>query len=846
MSSTRREFLGSMALAAAMKQVGFASTQNLMHGEPTDEERRSCAPGDEALNVVSRHKAVFTVPPAQIPSPFRMDAPLLGNGNMLAALAGSGEHPQFWLTLNDFWELKNETWLMGLEESVWTPSSNGQGGPRPAGRLVIQVPALVGADYRVEQDFTTATTTATYSKGGLSLNLRSWIAATENLLMIELKPSGGQLDAAVVFYFPDELGDGVHECALLGGLDVHPEQEKGCDDGVLWATRTYKEAVDAPTRAAVGAHFVQPEGVKWQSIIGAPPFGGGLKVEDRGPRLMVQLAAGETKVLAVAMRSWFKDLVPEKAAQSRARWLRPNDLAAVRDLHEGWWRRYWNISFVEVDDPVIEQRYYLCQYMMGSLCRDSDFPPNIFGFATWDRPWWCGDHKIDYNYEMSFPAMLSSGRFDQAPYEAPLLDAMTNAEEMARRLPIDRRGGYGTVPSRDLVVANGHRGVHFAIGLGPKGHLPENGSWGAKNQNAFAMLPIGWRWNQTHDLDYAWRVYPLVRAVADFWEDDLVLSNGVYVIEGDCRAECGGDVATGTNPTDSLSFVRAAMRLALELSAALEIDCSRREKWRDIVDHLSPYPTSTARETSIERKPLATLYAGNKDGDREVFVTERGGFESNDLGDLLNVYPAGQLGLDSDPALLEIARNTAAARILGAKLVQTPAPPHFNDHLNPRRHSNFDCIFFPATVRIGYDPELIWKELRSFILDVGAPNGFRNDNPHGMEKLNLVPNAINEMMLLSHENVLRFFRVWPRDSHPNARFQDLHAYGAFRVSAALKQKQVADIRIVSEKGLDCAVENPWPIKRVAVYRDGRRAESTQGEKFTIKTRAGEVIELRAL
>ena len=58
------------------------------------------------------------------------------------------------------------------------------------------------------------------------------------------------------------------------------------------------------------------------------------------------------------------------------------------------------------------------------------------------------------------------------------------------------------------------------------------------------------------------------------------------------------------------------------------------------------------------------------------------------------------------------------------------------------------------------------------------------------------------MMLLSHENVLRFFRVWPKQSQPNANFHDLWAHGAFRCSAVLKDGVVGDVRIVSEKGRD--------------------------------------------
>jgi hypothetical protein len=814
---TRRDFFKSVAVAAALGATASPEADVRAQADGT----ATSAPPSDSMAVVAKHKAVFTKPPVHIPYQFAVDAPLLGNGDMLAAFAGAPEYPQFWVTLNDFWELKNECWLMGSVENVYTPSGNGQGGPRPVGRVIFEVPSLAGASYRVEQDLATATTEARFEKNGTALMMRSWVAATENLLVIELTATGEPLDSTLVFNFPDEPGAGVTEFAPLGGLDVHPLQEKGLDNGVLWATRTYHDGVDLPTKAALAAHYVDAEGVTAQAT-------------NRGPRLITRLEPGRTITLVVAMRSWFKHLAPFEAARGRAEWMRRDDVQGLRELHLAWWRRYWNVSHIEVDDPVIEKRYYVQLYGMGSLSRDPDFPPDIFGFESWDRPTWCGDHKIDYNYEMSFAGMYVSGHLEQAaPYEAPLLAAMDNAHEMARRLPIGRRGGPEATPSHDPEVKNGHRGVHYAIGLGPKGHTPENGAWGAKNQNAFALMPMIWRWNLTHDLDYAWKVYPLVRDVASFWEDDLFFENGRYVIK-DTTAEDAN--ANAINPANAIAFVRATMRFAIDLSDALGVDQPRQDKWRDILAHMSPLPTKRADQLTIqgwlaERFPehrgkvVADLFPAGTGSGKVVFIAQEQGADFPDRF-LEYIIPSGELGLDSDPQLLDIAHNTIEAQILLG---------------SPWRDFNLDCIFFPACVRVGYDPEVIWRELHNEIVEIGCPNGFRTENPHGLEKLNLVPSTLHEMMLLSHENVLRFFRVWPRKSHPNARFQDLWAYGAFGVSATLKDGVVGDVRIVSVKGRDCAVENPWPGKAVALTRNGNRAETLRGTRVTFGTHPGEHI-----
>lgn len=122
------------------------------------------------------------------------------------------------------------------------------------------------------------------------------------------------------------------------------------------------------------------------------------------------------------------------------------------------------------------------------------------------------------------------------------------------------------------------------------------------------------------------------------------------------------------------------------------------------------------------------------------------------------------------------------------------------------------------------------------------PNGFIEKNPHGIENLSTVPNTIQEMMLLSHENVLRLFRVWPRKSHPNAAFEKLWAYGAFQVSAALKDGVVGDVTILSHKGNICTLENPWPGKTVRIFHSfAQKWEEFSGERVTFQTLPGEVL-----
>jgi hypothetical protein len=103
--------------------------------------------------------------------------------------------------------------------------------------------------------------------------------------------------------------------------------------------------------------------------------------------------------------------------------------------------------------------------------------------------------------------------------------------------------------------------------------------------------------------------------------------------------------------------------------------------------------------------------------------------------------------------------------------------------------------------------------------------------------------GITEMLLQSHDGVLRLFPCWPKDQ--DARFGGLRTVGAFLVSAELKSGIVTGVKIVSEKGKDCTVVNPWPGSKVQLVCNGKISSIgvMEGDRFTFKTAVNEAIEL---
>lgn len=129
----------------------------------------------EAEVILSRQTVRFTEPPSRIPAPYSVDAPLMGNGFTGVALAGKPEEQVFYISRNDFWRLK---------------SAHDETYPAVLGHVRLSMPGLVGASYQVDQSLYDATTLARFEKGGKAVSMKTYVAATQDLLVISLSAEG--------------------------------------------------------------------------------------------------------------------------------------------------------------------------------------------------------------------------------------------------------------------------------------------------------------------------------------------------------------------------------------------------------------------------------------------------------------------------------------------------------------------------------------------------------------------------------------------------------------------------------------------------------------------------------
>ena len=243
------------------------------------------------------------------------------------------------------------------------------------------------------------------------------------------------------------------------------------------------------------------------------------------------------------------------------------------------------------------------------------------------------------------------------------------------------------------------------------------------------------------------------------------------------------------------------------------MDAELKEKRQHILDHLSGYATWSIPD--MGKRKL--------NGEKVFRLAEEGkDWNGNNTLGIQHIFPAGQIGLESDPELLKLSRD----------MIKVMAS--WNDF-------NGTNSFYPAAVRVGYDPQEILCYLESWAGQKTANGMKHGKNAHGMESCTPSIVTINLLLCTAHQDVLRVFHAWPKNL--DAAFENLRTEGAFLVSSRLTNGMVEYVEITSERGRTCTIDNPWPGQQVAVTRGDGRTETTSGERVRLETQINEKLRL---
>lgn len=466
------------------------------------------------------------------------------------------------------------------------------------------------------------------------------------------------------------------------------------------------------------------------------------------------------------------------------------------------WKNFFSQSKVTLPDKEIEKRYNASLYLLACSMGNKEFPPGLFGnFVTDDYFPWAGDYHLNYNYEAPYYCVFSANHpelFDG--YMAPVNEMIVKGNTFAKLFNC--------------------KGIAFPVSFGPKAldlytqkDCKEHGILflGQKSHAAYtAIIPI-MHWFSTYDKKFAKEnYYDFIVGVADFWQDYLVKEKGRYVIKNDAVHEIPyyrgekfnyfthkGQIEA-VNGIFSLGAVRLLFKAVIDMSKELNKNTDKISEWQEILDNMSDFPTCIKKGKRCFRYSKKGLRWRD---DNSVIIQ--------------HIYPASQVGLSSDKKTLKIAKNT-----------------YFID--DRRLDDNGSNSYLPAGARIGIDPAYIMEGIRQNIKEFGLPNMLFRHHGGGIEHLTMIPSTINEMLMQSHENVIRLFPCW--DKKEDASFDNLRADGAFLVSSELKNGKITSLKIKSLKGRNCSVESDM-ISCIQISDSGKKVRFTkEGNIITFNTK----------
>ena len=570
-----------------------------------------------------------------------------------------------------------------------------------------------------------------------------------------------------------------------------------------------------PGDKQIAFNGASPEGLLAFRIIG-----GSVRVMNARVSLTLQPGADATILVSVLDN---RDAAHYRAASLKM--LHAFNLSGVEQLwnrHLAWWKNFWGRSYIHIANKPIENFWYGSLYVFTCSSAPGQIAPGLWGnFDTSPHMGWNGDYTLDYNYEAPYWAAYPTNHVALADnYDQALLDWMQRGHGLARH--------------------RHYQGLFYYCHLSPPPGWSADGAktLRQKSDALFSCVDCLQRWRYTRSKAYARKVYPFLRGVARFWDHYLVLKNGIYIDYNDATDELHSP--HDLNPATSIAFLRMLYSGLLDMNHSLQLNDPDAGQWRHILAHLSPLPIVPAASIAGIVHAVGNAAVQGKFVIRDALT----GSQWINLGHLLSahlrvrisgssagmnshqaIFPAWAIGLESPKSELAAALNTVSFQ------------KTWYDYNNT-------SSFYPACAAVGYDPNKILYHLDMLISHFSYPDFLFQMGGGGTENFATVPTTICGMFLQSYQKNILVFPNWPRNQ--NASFGNLLACGDFLVSSRMHQGRVAYVQIISERGGECHLVNPWPGRRVAVAQLRHPERTITGKTLSLAMRAGETLRLTAV
>lgn len=569
---------------------------------------------------------------------------------------------------------------------------------------------------------------------------------------------------------------------------------------------------------------------------------------------------------------------PEAEARERLDAAIADGEAAIAVRQADDWKEFWCRALVQLPDSYLANIWHLTLYFANSSSRGASPPHFCRGLWGWNHDFlpWCFYFHWNMQWYVWQLHPADAGELAE-PYLRYRFEQLPKAIAYAREVHQCAGAFYADVAERrgyqDLTPNEIHTpGPQIAMDF--------------------------WRHYQfTGDHDFLReRAYPVMRAVAEWYLSTIRLDDDgrYHPMPGNVYES----TVTMEDPITDLVMIRSLFPVVAEAAEILNATDVDRKRLLQIVDRLVEQPFAELRpDEQCEKdgktvhscglgagKPVLSpkvLVAGfdpkTKQWMRNRIAGQDGGYYGIPDAELAPVFPSGVVGL-----------KDRGSELFAALVTQVRLHPIGADSMrkerSPSMASGADGLCFGwcsvpiVCARLGLKEESVAMMRDHVALWQLYPQGFGHYGPYSInqrdknqyyhthqvrdasapeqseqtspfagwnfrhfsnEAMPIVAAAINEMLLQSHEGIIRLCPAVPDDWE--VAFT-LLARGGFKVSAQRQGGGISWVWIESRLGNKVSLENPWPeAARIFVWEDQKLTRTLtieHGAPIAFETRRG--------
>jgi alpha-L-fucosidase 2 len=818
--STRREFL--IASAAAIQQPAADPPKPVPHAPPKPPAKHAAVPPLDGFAMARRCSIVRTAP-----TPDFFEGMLLGNGDTGVCVTTRPDALVFHIGKSDSWDIRvseehaaeilpfaqflelwerasaqakkeNKPGVLNLERNVTffkeytdkVEASYRKPWPRPwpCGIVYVHWDASRVTVLRQTLDLSRGHYTLELNDNGRPLKIEAFVNTVTGHLCVW---SDAAAAIQSVAYYPN-----IDDKAQL------PLPEIDCR--ARPASATFSSYQHFPATAPTEAAPHPPDSPKDRNFALHSVVDGAWTVQrdltSEHPSVLLQAARRQYFRMDLTLFTPRDHAENVTFAVDEARRLAQISTAELQTASDQFWQDFWLQSAVEIKDEELQRLWYQNQYWLACCLRQGKLAPGLFGNWTSGSigTAWHGDYHMNYNTQQVFWGVFSSNHIDQ---HLPYIELVESLLPMSQRYAQEKFGLPGAYFP--------HSAYPVPSQVVPYPAPP----WGYEIcETPWVVQSLWWHYLYTQDREILQRVYPLLKAAAQFIAAYVKRGeDGKYHVSPTVSPEnwgCTVDYRLNRDCIMDLALIDFLLEAVVKASQILLSDGEERTAWQEIRSNLVAYPrTNGAAEAvwlDVPGAPAGWIY--------NVPVT------------LAPVFPGERIGLASSDDDLKIARQTAATIRLegGNDLVYQP--------LIRARLATLDLEWFKSEVRYSQLPNGIANDR------VRQTGGRYHDDTDfdfmmrmGVWTENLsLPVVLNECMLQSYTGVIRLF---PNTQNLGpARFRNLRAVGAFLISAEWDGKNVSGVELISERGGNARLLSPWdPKTKVNIISEQKGVPARQSE-----------------